>query len=97
MTEKVVGADKDKGLNELRQWVRTNEAAWGPIFKIGNDGEKTAASFHWNEPEHPKPSVKAKIKLSLSGNAPAGTTKLCDGWPFLSGTLQHVVVYREEA
>lgn len=95
MTEIVQAGSPDNNLSELQAWIQTNEATWGPIFKIGNDGEKTGGSFHWNDAAHPKPTRWAKVRLSLDGAAPSGTDKLCDGLPFISGALQSVVVYRE--
>ena len=97
MTERIEGLEPDHSLSDIEGWVQTNEATWGPVFKIGNDGTNTGASFYWNDPAHPKPTVYAKVRLTIDGNAPAGTTKLCDGWPFVSGEEQHVVVYRPAA
>lgn len=95
MTEKKRGlANKNATLTQVRDWVRTMEAAWGPILKIGNDGEKTGGVFDWNNPQNPKPTVAAEMQQTNNGDAPAGKTKLCDGKPFISGQEVWVVVYR---
>lgn len=87
-------ANKNATLSEVRDWVRGMEAAWGPILKIGTDGEKTGGTFDWNNPSNPKPTVPAEIQQTNDGKAPPGKTKACDGKPFISGQPVWVVVYR---
>jgi len=95
MTEKTRGMKTPaKSLNDVRDWVRTMEAAWGPILKIGNDGTTTGGTFDWNNPQNPKPTVPAELAETSTGNAPDGKKKLCDGKPLISAKEVRVVVFR---
>lgn len=92
-----VGAEPESklfSLSEVQEWVRGIEALLGPIVKIGNDGNQTAGTFDANNPQNPPSATEAIVKLSPDGSAPAGKTKLCDGWVFVSNSIQRVVVYR---
>jgi hypothetical protein len=94
ITRAMSAEQKNATLAQVLEWVRGLEAAWGPITKIGNDGEKTGASFDWNNPDNPKPTVPAEMCQTATGNAPDGRKKLCDGYPYISGQPVRVVVYR---
>ena len=77
--------------------MRGGEALLGPIVQIGNDGTQTAGTFDVNNPANPSSPIRSVVKITTTGNAPAGATKLCDGWAFVSGVVQRVVVYRPAA
>ena len=94
ITRAMAADQKNATLEAVLDWVRGLEAAWGPIVAIGNDGEKTGATFDWNNPANPKPTAEAQMCQTPTGDAPAGKKKLCDGWPFISGQPVRVVVYR---
>ena len=84
-------------LAKLQSWVRGAESLLGPIVKIGNDGDQTAGTYDVDNPENPSSPIRSVVKITNTGKPPAGTKKLCDGQVFLSGVIQHVVVYRPAA
>jgi hypothetical protein len=86
---------RDFSLSDLQEWVRGIEALLGPIVQIGHDEDETGGTFDQNNPDNPPSEIESKVRISLDGNAPPNATKLADGWAFVSGSIQHVVVYRE--
>jgi hypothetical protein len=88
---------KNFSLNDVQEWVRGIEALLGPITRIGHDEDETGGTFDENNPQNPPSEIESKVRITLNGDAPPHTTKLCDGWVFVSGSIQHVVVYREQA
>ena len=88
---------KQYSLAKLQSWVRGAESLLGPILAIGNDGTQSAGTFDVDNPDNPSSPIRSVVKITTSGNAPPGTTKLCDGWAFVSGAVQHVIVYRPAA
>jgi len=88
---------KQFSLSKLQSWVRGAESLLGPIVKIGNDGTQTAGTFDVANPDNPSSPILSVVKITTTGNAPADTKKLCDGWAFVSGALQHVIVLRPAA
>jgi len=90
----VGNGNKTSTLEQLQEWVRGTEALLGPIVVIGNDGSQTAGTFDQNNPANPGPNSDANVRQTNDGSAPPGKTKVCDGWPFVSGQVVHVVIYR---
>lgn len=85
---------KTFSLAKVQAWVRGVESLLGPIVKIGHDEDETAGTFDNRNPENPRSKIRSIVKITITGNAPAGTKKLCDGWVFVSGAIQRVIVYR---
>ncbi len=95
MADTIKGAKPELSLAGLTEWLAKKEAIFGPLIKIGNNGEGTAATF---QSDAPIPAKKAVIKLKQPDQAmqlPAGATKLAEGKVFISGEIQNVIVYRE--
>lgn len=95
-----VGAGQESrqfSLSDVQEWVRGIEALLGPIVKIGHDEDETGGTFDQNNPDNPASPIEATVGISIDGSAPDNTTKLCDGFVFVSGVIQRVVVYRQQA
>jgi hypothetical protein len=89
-------ADPAYTLDQLTDWVRTQEATYGEIGRIGNDGTKTAGSFYRFDPAHPRPTIEADLNAIADGAA-AVTGELCRGIVFIGNSLTHVAVIRPAA
>ena len=61
----------------------------GPLVDIGNDGTQTVLTF---DSDPPAPAKNAAI--AAGQNAPAGSTKVCSGTIFISGTLTASIASR---
>lgn len=81
---------------ELLEWIRTQEATFGEIARIGNEDGFTLGSFHRHDPAHPRPTIRAGMDR-LPADAPAHDRELCRGDVYIDGDLDHVVVYRPAA
>lgn len=80
---------------ELLEWIRTQEAAYGEIARIGNQDDLTLGSFHYLDPAHPRPEIEAGLEV-LPQDAPEHDGELCRGEVYIEGDLTHVVVFRPE-
>ncbi len=85
---------KQFSLAQVQSWVRGVESLLGPIVKIGNDGDETAGTFDNRNSSNPRSPIRSVVKITTTGNVPPDAKKLCEGWVFVSGVLQRVVVYR---
>lgn len=74
-------------------WIRTQEAAYGEIARIGNQDDLTLGSFHYLDPAHPRPEIEAGLEV-LPQDAPEHDGELCRGEVYIEGDLTHVVVFR---
>jgi hypothetical protein len=81
---------------ELQEWIRTQEAKFGEISRIGNEDGFTMGSFYRFDKAHPRPSIKAKFE-KLPETAPARQGELCRGKAYIQNALVHIVVYRPAA
>lgn len=94
MADTIKGALPSLSLTGLTTWLAAKECLFGPVIKIGNNGQGTAATFKTGAPI---PTTSPVIKLAQPGQAnviPAGATKLAEGKVFISDAIQNVVVYR---
>ena len=92
----VTTEDNSYSLEQLTEWVRTQEAAWGPILRIGNVDETTAGAFDWDNPDNPKPDVEAEI-VEADADADEHEGELCRGEVYIETELKNVIVFRPEA
>ncbi len=81
---------------KLRDWVRTQEATYGEIERIGNDGIRTVGSFYRFDPAHPRPEIEADLQPIAQGAAPAAG-ELCRGTVFIGNNPTLVAVIRPAA
>lgn len=82
--------------SELQDWVRTQEAAYGEISRIGNEDGFTLGSFYYQDSAHPRPEIEAAV-VKLPADAPPHAGELCRGTAYVGNVLTHVVVYRPTA
>ena len=79
---------------ELLDWVRTQEATYGEISRIGNEDGLTAGSFYRFDPAHPRPEIEAGMELLEDLEAEEHEGELCRGEVYIEEELQNVVVFR---
>lgn len=91
-----VKGESDLGEEELLVWIRTQEATYGELSRIGNEDGFTLGSFYRFDPDHPRPEIEADME-KLPENAPQHEGELARGEVYVSGELVHVVVYRPSA
>ena len=94
MADTIKGAKPELSLGDLTIWLAAKEALFGPVIKIGNNGTGTAATFKSGVPIPTKSPVIKPAQPGQANVVPAAATKLAEGKVFVSGQLQHVVVYR---
>jgi hypothetical protein len=81
---------------QVRDWIRTQEATYGEIARIGNEDQFTVASFYRFDPAHPRPEVEAELERSPADSEPRDG-ELCRGEVYIENALQHVIVYRPDS
>lgn len=86
----------DQTEEQVQDWVRTGEATYGEISRIGNEDGFTMGSFHYLDAAHPRPEIEAKVE-KLPEDAPEHDGELCRGEVYIEGELEHVIVYRPSA
>ena len=78
---------------QVRDWIRTQEATYGEIARIGNEDGFTVGSFYRFDPAHPRPEIEAELEQAPATAEPRDG-ELCRGEVYIGNTLQHVIVYR---
>ena len=91
-----VKADAAYTEEELKEWIRTQEATFGEIARIGIEDAQTCGSFHRFDPAHPRPTVEADFKR-LPSDAPDQDGELCRGVVLIEEEEDHIVVFRPDA
>jgi hypothetical protein len=81
-----VAVDASHTLAELNALVAQEEAIHGPLLAIGNDGSATQLSFD-NTPSSPSNNAIIAPQNGGKPNIPAGSSLICTGTVFVSGTL----------
>lgn len=82
--------------DQLRDWIRTQEATFGEIARIGNEDAFTLGSFYRFDPAHPRPTVEADL-VQAPADAPEHDGELCRGEVYIQHDLTDVIVFRPAA
>jgi hypothetical protein len=74
-------------LSQINQYIRQEESKFGPLVSMTFDTATSVFSF---DIDQPNPAVYAVVAGQVGGAPviPAGSTLVCQGSVFISGTLQ---------
>lgn len=79
--------------SQLQNWIRTQEAMYGEIARIGNEDSFTVGSFYRFDPAHPRPEIEAKMEIA-EVDADEVEGELARGEVYIQNQLRHVIVSR---
>jgi hypothetical protein len=79
-------------LGQLSTSISGDEAGLGPLQAIGHTSTASAATFE----RGPAPDAGV-VLIDVAAPAPAGATKVCDGYVWNAGLPAHVTAYRPAA